>query len=280
MLELNLYQRTCAECSQLITQRYSTSFTMGIKAFATKFRMPIYSIYGFVRLADEIVDTFHQWDKKQLLDEFRVDTYRAIELGISLNPVLEAFQKVVHDYQIEHELIEAFLDSMEMDLYDLEYDQALFEKYIYGSAEVVGLMCLRVFCEGNSTEYNDLKSSARSLGSAFQKVNFLRDMKSDYEERGRLYFPGIDYPNFTDEQKATIELDIKNDFEAAYEGILKLPTGSRLGVYTAYRYYLQLLNKIQLIPSAKVKEERIRVPNQQKMYILFKSLLRHRLNLI
>ncbi len=277
---MELYLQTSAECSKLITQRYSTSFTMGIKAFAPKFREPIYNIYGFVRLADEIVDTFHDWDKKTLLDEFRQSTYQAIERGISLNPVLQAFQAVVNEYHIERELIDAFLDSMEMDLHHIDYDQATYEKYIYGSAEVVGLMCMRVFCEGNNEIYERLKAPARSLGSAFQKVNFLRDMKSDFEERGRVYFPNVNFLSFDDAKKQEVEADIAADFEAAYEGILGLPTGAKLGVYTAYRYYLKLFKKIKKSAPVKVQQERIRVPNQQKAYILFKSLVRHQLNIL
>ena len=195
----------------MITNRYSTSFSLGIRVFDKKFRGPIYAIYGFVRFADEIVDTFHGYDKKQLLDRFRQDTWTAIDEKISLNPVLHAFQQTVHQYNIERPLIEAFLDSMEMDLYKQDYEKNLYEKYIYGSAEVVGLMCLRVFVEGDSEKYDHLKASAQSLGAAFQKVNFLRDMKSDFKERGRVYFPGVDFTAFTDNDKKTIEEDIKLD---------------------------------------------------------------------
>ena len=226
--KIQLYVDSCYECSKLVTNKYSTSFSMGIKLFAKKLRMPIYAIYGFVRFADEIVDTFHTHDKASLLAKFKQDTYRALEERISLNPILHTFQEVVHRYNIEIELIDAFLDSMAMDLDDYTYTPEVYKKYIYGSAEVVGLMCLRVFCDGNETQYESLKDSACSLGSAFQKVNFLRDIKSDYEDRGRVYFPGVDYHAFTDDDKTNIEADIKKDFDDAYEGIIRLPKGCLL----------------------------------------------------
>ncbi|OWY20750.1 phytoene/squalene synthase family protein [Sphingobacteriales bacterium UPWRP_1] len=274
----NLFSSTCAECSKIITQNYSTSFTMGIKVFDKKFQMPIYAIYGFVRFADEIVDTFHGQDKEELLREFKQETVKAIERHISLNPVLHAFQEVVHTYHIEWELIDSFLKSMEMDLYKTTYTGMLYNQYIYGSAEVVGLMCLRVFCEGDNELYNRLKEPARSLGAAFQKVNFLRDMKSDFEERGRVYFPGIDFAEFNATSKQLIEQNIKEDFGAALAGILQLPKGAQFGVYTAYKYYLNLFNKITNAPPQKVLQQRIRVPNHQKMVILLKSMLRYQLN--
>jgi len=210
---IDLYHSVSKECSKLVTNRYSTSFSMGIRLFDKVFRAPIYSIYGFVRFADEIVDSFHGFDKKKLLEEFKLDTFKAIESGISLNPILHAFQKVVKDYSIDKELITAFLDSMEMDLYNKNYDQTEYEKYIYGSAEVVGLMCLKVFTKGNEQEYLRLRDPARSLGSAFQKINFLRDIKSDYEERGRVYFPNVDFNDFSKTEKEAIEQDIRIDFE-------------------------------------------------------------------
>ena len=209
---IELYNKVCQECSTLITKRYSTSFSLGIRLFSRELRKPIYAIYGFVRAADEIVDTFHQHDKKTLLQEFRADTNKAIERGISLNPVLHAFQQVVNDYNIEKELIDAFLDSMEMDLEDRRYDRALYEIYIYGSAEVVGLMCLKVFVEGDDNKYEALKPTAMSLGSAFQKVNFLRDLKADTEGLGRMYFPGVNFVSFSKEDKNRIEKDILKDF--------------------------------------------------------------------
>ncbi len=277
---MTLYDQTCQECSQLITNRYSTSFSLGIRVFDKKYRSPIYSIYGFVRFADEIVDTFHDFPKASLLEKFRQDTYQAIEEKISLNPVLHAFQQVVWEYDIDRELIDAFLDSMEMDLYFDRYQDSLYQQYIYGSAEVVGLMCLKVFCKGDTEHYESLKDSARSLGSAFQKINFLRDMKSDFAERGRVYFPGVDFNNFTNEDKERIESDIKADFDHAYEGIIRLPEGARFGVYLAYRYYINLFKKIKRATAARVKQERIRVKDSKKMYLLFSSAVKNQFNLL
>lgn len=277
---LQLYSDTCRSCSELITKRYSTSFSMGIMAFAKPFRPPIYSIYGFVRFADEIVDTFHDHDKEQLLNEFREDTYKAIRQSISLNPVLHAFQEVVHRYNIDIDLIDAFLDSMEMDLYHNSYDSSMYDKYIYGSAEVVGLMCLKVFVDGDQTTYDSLKDYARSLGAAFQKINFLRDIKSDYDFRERTYFPGVDFNHFTCEDKAAIEEDIQKDFDHALIGIKKLPKGCRHGVYLAYKYYTALFDKIKNLPSSTIKETRVRVPDSRKVYYLFSSTLKNQLNLL
>ena len=277
---MELYNQVCGECSRHITKRYSTSFSMGIRVFDQRFRPPIYAIYGFVRFADEIVDTFHNFPKAELLLRFREDTYRAIEERISLNPVLHAFQDAVHRYGIERELIDAFMDSMKMDLHHDRYHDRLYKQYIYGSAEVIGLMCLRVFCEGDDAMYQRLKAPACSLGSAFQKINFLRDMKSDFDERGRVYFPGVDFTRFTNEDKLEIEADIKKDFDAAYKGIIQLPQGARFGVYLAYIYYINLFQKIKNAPAARVTEERIRVPNRRKAMLLFSSALRNSLNLL
>jgi len=275
-----LYNNTSIECSKLVTNRYSTSFSLGIKVFEKSLRSPVYAIYGFVRLADEIVDTFHKSDKQALLKRFREDTHRAIEEGISLNPILNAFQLMVNQYSIDRELIDAFLDSMSMDLYNIDYDKAGYERYIYGSAEVVGLMCLKVFCNNDETRYRSLEDYAKSLGSAFQKINFLRDIKSDFIERGRVYFPGISYHDFTNDEKKEIEDDIKHDFDQALIGIKKLPNGAKLGVYLAYKYYLNLFAKIKRAPAQKVKEERIRVNDSRKAYLLVKSMLKWQLRLI
>lgn len=264
----------------LITKRYSTSFSLGIQVFSNNLREPIYSIYGFVRFADEIVDTFHNYDKKYLLDKFKADTYEAIASGISLNPVLHSFQEVVRKYNIELPLIESFLKSMEMDLYFHTYEDNLYEEYIYGSAEVVGLMCLRVFCSGQEDEYQRLAPYARSLGAAFQKVNFLRDVKSDYDIRSRIYFPGIDFESFSDADKKLIEADIQKDFEHAYIGIKSLPKTCRMGVYLAYKYYTSLFNKIKQAPCSAILSERIRVPDSKKVYFLFSSAVRNQLGLI
>jgi len=280
MNHFQLYQNTCGECSRLITQRYSTSFSLGIRVFHHRFRMPIYGIYGFVRFADEIVDTFHDFPKRELLERFRKDTFLAIDEKISLNPVLQSFQQVVHAYNIEHELIDAFLKSMEMDLDKNDYDPSTYNEYIYGSAEVVGLMCLRVFTEGNDAEYQRLKEPARRLGAAFQKINFLRDLKSDFDDRGRVYFPGVDFTNFDSAQKEIIENEIQDDFNAALEGIKQLPKGSRFGVYLAYKYYTQLFAKIKAATAQRVAMERIRVSDKRKMYLLFSSALRHQLNVL
>ena len=272
-----LFNQTALECSKLITEHYSTSFTLGIKTLDRKFHFPVYAVYGFVRYADEIVDTFHDYNKKALLEKFKRDTYEAIEEKISLNPVLQSFQLVVHEYGIDHELIEAFLHSMEMDLYLQDYDATGYSEYIYGSAEVVGLMCLRVFCEGDKAMYDRLKEPARKLGSAFQKVNFLRDIKSDYQDRGRTYFPGVNFNNFTCDAKNLIEADIQCDFDEAYQGIINLPKGARMGVYLAYIYYQTLFNKIKELPVTKIQNERVRVHDARKIALLAQTYLKYRL---
>lgn len=277
---LDLYNSTCQECSQLITRRYSTSFSAGIKAFDPSIRPPIYAIYGFVRFADEIVDTFHDFPQATLFYKFKEDTWHAIDEGISLNPVLNAFQEVVNTYNVDKTLITAFLDSMEMDLTRQSYDDDGYDQYIYGSAEVVGLMCLHVFCNGDVHQYATLKESARRLGAAFQKINFLRDLKSDFEDRGRVYFPGVDFLQFTAVDKLNIEKDILSDFQEGYKGILQLPATSRFGVYLAYVYYFSLFKKIQQTPCHKVQEKRIRVNAMEKLVLLFKSSVRMKLNML
>lgn len=268
------------EMSALTTKRYSTSFSLGISFLSKDLHKPIYSIYGFVRFADEIVDSFHGFDKENLLAEFKVETYKAIAQGISLNPILNSFQWVVNKYEIPLDLIETFLNSMEMDLGKQIYDKATYEKYILGSAEVVGLMCLKVFVNGNEAEYEKLKPSAMKLGSAFQKINFLRDLKADYQELGRTYFPGIDMQEFNATVKKEIEADIEKDFRAGYEGILQLPKEARFGVYMAYKYYFKLFKKIKTKSAHSILTERIRIPNYRKVRILFTSYLRHNLNLL
>jgi phytoene/squalene synthetase len=273
---IELFNKTTFECSKLITNRYSTSFSLGIRSLDKRFHEPIYAIYGFVRYADEIVDTFHTHDKKALLRRFAEDTYRAIDEKISLNPVLHCFQIVVNEYKIEKELIEAFLYSMEMDLYKQTYNRQEYETYIYGSAEVVGLMCLRIFCEGDEAMYQSLKAPACKLGAAFQKVNFLRDVKSDYYDRGRVYFPNTNIQQFTEKTKSEIEADIQADFDAAYQGILRLPKGAKMGVNMAYIYYLRLFHKIKQVPSAQILSERIRVPDMQKLWLLAQSYFKYR----
>ncbi|MFQ3575077.1 MAG: phytoene/squalene synthase family protein [Cytophagales bacterium] len=275
-----LFDTVSIAASKITTTSYSTSFSLGIRLLEKKFRNPIYAIYGFVRFADEIVDTFHNFDKKNLLEDFKLETYKAIFQGISLNPILNSFQHVVKKYDIPFDLIDKFLKSMEMDLSRKDYDFEGFKEYILGSAEVVGLMCLKVFVEGDQKKYDELKDYAMSLGSAFQKINFLRDLKADYQEMGRAYFPKLDMNTFDDSTKAQIELDIENDFKHAYEGILKLEKSSRFGVYIAYVYYFSLFKKIKSLPSKKVMQERIRIPDQKKYMLLLTSYLRHNLNLL
>lgn len=278
---LSLYRKTNIECSRIITRNYSTSFSMGILAFDKKYRDPIYAIYGFVRYADEIVDTFHDFDKRTLLEEFKRDTYLALERGISLNPVLDSFQDTVKHFGIEMPLIDAFLKSMEMDLQDIEYAEDNYTEYIYGSAEVVGLMCLRVFCDGDTEMYDRLTPSARHLGAAFQKVNFLRDIKDDYLSRGRTYFPNVNLGIALDETaKLEIQKDIELDFDKAYAGIIQLPKGSRIGVLTAYRFYRNLFNKICKVNSKQIMESRVRVSNAEKAALLVYSMMSNKLNIL
>ncbi len=276
-----LYDQVSRRTSKMVTRAYSTSFSMGIRLFHKRFHDPIYAIYGFVRFADEIVDTFHEYNKDELLAEFRRNTELAIERGISLNPILQSFQETVNKYHIEWELIDRFLKSMEMDLDDIEYNQMLFEDYILGSAEVVGLMCLRVFAEGDDTMYRKLKRPAMRLGSAFQKINFLRDLHSDFNHLGRTYFPGLDLEKFDKKSKDEIEADIEKDFKEGLRGIMMLPTGARYGVYVAYVYYYNLFKKIRRLQSGKLLEDnRVRVPNSTKYALLLSSYVRYKLNLM
>lgn len=276
----DLYSQTAFDCSELITKTYSTSFSLGIRTLNKKYHESVYAIYGFVRYADEIVDTFHDHDKKELLDRFKKETFISIKEKISLNPVLHSFQLVVNEFSIDHALIHAFLFSMEMDLEKKDYEDNDYKTYIYGSAEVVGLMCLKVFCGGNEEEYQSLLAPAKNLGAAFQKVNFLRDIKSDFDERGRVYFPGVDFNKFTDNDKKLIESDIANDFKLALEGIKNLPKGSRAGVYLAYIYYSVLFKKITKLSPERIKSERIRVPDFRKFILLFRCYFFHKLNYI
>jgi phytoene/squalene synthetase len=277
---ISLFHTISELCSKTTTEKYSTSFSSAIRLLHVDLRQPIHNIYGFVRLADEIVDTFHDFNKEDLLREFKKDTYAAIDRGISLNPILHSFQRTVNQYKIDHGLIEAFFNSMEMDLSKRTYDNFGYEEYIYGSAEVVGLMCLFVFCEGNTDLYHELKAPARSLGAAFQKVNFLRDVKADFEGLDRMYFPDCDFRNFTEAAKARIEKDIEDDFSAAYQGIIRLPLKSRFGVYVAYKYYLSLFKKIKKLEPQRILEERIRIPNYGKAFIVAKAGLRSQLNIL
>lgn len=277
---MNLFHEVSQDCSRITTEKYSTSFSSSIRLLHKDLRTPIFNIYGFVRFADEIVDTFHEYNKEELLNEFKVASYLAIERKISLNPILQSFQLTVNQYGIDLKLIDAFINSMEMDLGKRQYDKSGYEEYIYGSAEVVGLMCLFVFCEGDLVSYEFLKPYARSLGSAFQKVNFLRDLKADYEGLDRVYFPGCDFKNFTTADKLMIEADIQKDFDHAYEGIVQLPLKARFGVYVAYKYYLSLFKKIKKLQPQKIMDERIRIPDYGKVYILAKAGIRSQLNLL
>jgi len=275
-----LFDQLSYKCSKLTTRKYSTSFSLGIFFLSRRLHKPIYNIYGFVRFADEIVDSFEGYDKKYLLNKFREDTIDAIEQKISLNPIINSFQEVYHKYNIEWELVETFLKSMEMDLSFTEYDKADYDEYILGSAEVVGLMCLRVFTENDHELHDRLKPSAMKLGSAFQKVNFLRDAQADFEGLGRTYFPEVNMGGFSKHDKEKIELEIGQDFSDALVGIKQLPLGVRKGVYLAYFYYLKLFKKIKRLPANRVLESRIRIPNTQKMGLMLQSLIRHELNVL
>lgn len=275
-----LFDEVSLMCSKLTTKRYSTSFSLGILFLKNPLRNPIYAIYGFVRFADEIVDSFDGYDKKYLLDKFRADLYEAIEQRISLNPILNSFQQVVHQYNIDIELVNVFLDSMEMDLEKQFYVKENYEKYILGSAEVVGLMCLKVFLNGNQEKYDELKPYAMKLGAAFQKINFLRDLKDDYQTLGRTYFPNVDMTEFTLQAKREIEEEIALDFKEALIGIKKLPVSSKGGVYLAYVYYLTLFKKIKRVSVDRVLVERIRVSNGEKIALMFKSMLQFKINML
>ena len=277
---IELYHKISVDASKNVTQLYSTSFSMGIKLLDKNIHDAIFSIYGFVRLADEIVDTFHDYPKSEMLQEFKEETYKALDRKISVNPILHAFQMVVNKYSIDRDLIDKFLLSMEQDLNDIQYSSVGYKEYIVGSAEVVGLMCLKVFVNGDNDLYFKLEEPARKLGAAFQKINFLRDVKADYKELGRTYFPGVDLEKFTTDEKLKIEEDIQDDFECALEGIIKLPSSSRLGVYVAYRYYFSLFKKIKKVSSDRLMEERIRVPNSKKIFITFESMFQNQFNWI
>ena len=277
---MQLFTKVSGECSRVTTKSYSTSFSSAIQFLHKDLQQHIYNIYGFVRFADEIVDTFHDYDKTTLLAEFKQTTYEAIERKISLNPILNSFQSTVNYYAIDIKLIEAFFKSMELDLYKQQYNSTTYKEYIYGSAETVGLMCLFVFCEGDANIYEHLKSYARSLGAAFQKVNFLRDLKNDFERLDRIYFPGFDVKNFTHFDKQKIEEDIQKDLDHAYKGIVQIPAKAKFGVYVAYKYYLSLFKKIQRLQPRYVKTQRIRIPNYGKAFIIAKAGLRSQLNIL
>jgi phytoene/squalene synthetase len=279
-MTVETFNQASYDCSKAVTIKYSTSFSSAIRLLHTDLRTPIYNIYGFVRLADEIVDTFHNHDKNALLQQCKEQTFAAIAQGISLNPILHAFQETVNRYDIDHELIHAFFRSMESDLTENNYDRQGYDEYIYGSAEVVGLMCLYVFCEGEKNLYAKLEQPARALGAAFQKVNFLRDIKADFNDLSRMYFPGCNFHNFTAADKYQIEQDIAQDFQQAIEGIVQLPIKARFGVYVAYKYYYSLFNKIKSTQPAHILQKRIRIPDYHKAYIVLRASVKNKLRLI
>ncbi len=275
-----LYDELAYDVSKITTKKYSTSFSLGINALSSSLRPGIYAIYGFVRLADEIVDSFHLYNKEELLQRFKEQTWQALDEGISLNPILQSFQETVQKYNINRRLIEQFLHSMEMDLMKKEYDSDLYNEYILGSAEVVGLMCLHVFVEGDKAAYVNLKPYAMKLGSAFQKVNFLRDLKDDYHILGRTYFPNIDMQNFSNQAKSAIEKEIELEFKEALVGIQKLPSSSKFGVYLAYRYYNSLLKKIKNTSAEIIANERIRIPDAKKISLMMRSYVQYKMMLL
>lgn len=272
-----LFDELSYSVSKITTKKYSTSFSLGILALNPSIRSAIYAIYGYVRLADEIVDSFHDYDKEKLLKRLKIETDNALNEKISLNPILQSFQETVHKYDIDKELIAQFLHSMEMDLQKIDYNSDLYNEYIYGSAEVVGLMCLQVFTEGNKEKYEELKPYAMKLGSAFQKINFMRDLKDDYQVLGRTYFPNINMCVFDNCIKCQIENEIEQEFKEALIGIKKLPNSSLFGVYLAYKYYLSLFHKIKRKSSVEILNSRVRIPNAQKLVVAFKSYLRYKI---
>ncbi|MDC1316438.1 phytoene/squalene synthase family protein [Flavobacteriaceae bacterium] len=276
-----LFDQVSENCSKVVTESYSTSFTLATKMLDSSIRQDIYNIYGFVRFADEIVDSFHDFDKQDLLNLFELDLKKSIKNKISLNPILNSFQKTFNKYEIDYKLVNSFLKSMKWDLNKKQYlNKEEFNEYVYGSADVVGLMCLKVFVKGNQKQYNELKPYAMSLGSAFQKVNFLRDLKADHDGLNRSYFPNLNIEKFDEESKKIILNEINKDFSHALKGIFLLPSSARFGVYTAYKYYLKLLNKLRNTNPLKIKSTRIRVPNYQKINVLARSYIRYRLNIL
>ncbi|MDA9139896.1 phytoene/squalene synthase family protein [Flavobacteriaceae bacterium] len=277
----HLFDTVSEDCSKIVTQSYSTSFSMATKMLHPSIRNHVYNVYGFVRFADEIVDSFHEYPKEELLDRFEADLYHGLDHKINLNPILNSFQKTVNAYDIDRELIAAFMRSMRWDLEKKVYEtDQEYKDYIYGSADVVGLMCLKIFVKGDTAQYESLKPAAMALGSAFQKVNFLRDLKNDFQDLERTYFPNVNFNQFDETSKSAIIEEIESDFAKALEGIFKLPTEARFGVYTAYKYYTKLLAKLKRTPSLNIQKTRIRVPNYQKMTVFARSYVKYRLNLL
>ena len=277
----SIFDKVSQDCSKSVTNSYSTSFSLATKMLSKSIRQDIYNIYGFVRFADEIVDTFHDYNKKELLNRFIDELNYSLKNKISTNPILNSFQSTVNKYKIDYKLIESFLKSMKMDLKKVKYNtENEYKEYIYGSADVVGLMCLKVFLSGNEKSFKKLKPNAMALGSAFQKVNFLRDFNADFNDLNRTYFPNLDFKNFNEDSKRVIMDDIENDFKKALNGIYELPNNSKFGVYAAYKYYKRLLNKLKRTSHLKIKNERVRVPNYQKVDVLARSYVRYRLNIL
>ena len=277
----SIYDIVSKDCSKIVTKTYSTSFSMATKMLSNSIRQDIYNIYGFVRLADEIVDSFHDYPKKELFSKFEKDLEISLKNKISLNPILNSFQYTYHKYDIDHELVSSFMDSMRLDLSKSKYKtEEEYKNYIYGSADVVGLMCLKVFVKGDRKKYDELKNSAMSLGSAFQKVNFLRDLKADFDDLNRTYFPNTDLDNLDENSKENIIIDIENDFSEGLKGIKLLPIEAKFGVFMAYRYYSQLLKKLKKTPALEIKNTRIRVPNYKKIELLTRSFVKYHLNLL
>jgi len=270
-----IFDKVSNDCSEITTKAYSTSFSLGIKVLDKRLHNPIYGIYGFVRFADEIVDSFHNYNKRELFNKYKSDTYLGINNKISLNPIINSFQEVVNKFKIDHSLIESFLDSMEMDLENQNYDDDTYKKYILGSAEVVGLMCLTIFVHGDQNKYNELKPYAMKLGSAFQKINFLRDVNDDYKTLGRTYFPEVNMEKFNKSDKLKIENEIENEFTEGLKGIRMLPNTSKGGVYLAYKYYYNLFKKIKKIPANQILENRTRISNFRKFTILVSSMIKY-----
>jgi len=277
---MDIYRKNNLDCSRITTRNYSTSFSLGVRVLSPIYREGIYSIYGFVRYADEIVDTFFDQDQRTIFEEFRQETFKAIDRKFSINPIIDSFQMAVHKYKIDHELIEAFLLSMEMDLSNDVYSPEMLKTYIYGSAEVVGLMCLRVFYFNEPEKYDQLVAPARKLGEAFQKVNFLRDARDDFAGKGRIYFKDIDFNNFTEEIKKQLEDEIEKDFQESMEGIRQLKKQVRLGVYLAYSYYLNLLKEIKKARPEEILKKRYRVSTRRKSYLLVNAYLKNALNML
>lgn len=276
-----LFDQVSYQCSKLVTESYSTSFSLATRMLSTEIRQDIYNIYGFVRFADEIVDTFHNYNKPVLFDRFEQDLDDALSDKISLNPILNSFQETVHRYNIDRSYVDAFMKSMRWDLSKKIYDSREdYSEYIYGSADVVGLMCLKVFVKGDDARFDALKNAAMRLGSAFQKVNFLRDLKADHEHLERTYFPNVDLNHFDETSKKTIIKEIEDDFRNGLAGIFQLPDDAKFGVYTAYKYYLRLLKKLKRTPSTQIKSKRIRVPNYQKVDVLARSFIRYQFNVL